>query len=119
MPPGGPASAGRGGAAGSVGAAAGAAGAVATTAAGSATRKPLTIASVALAAATAWLAAVVTDSVTRYRSGPAAAITWRRDVLRIMSFCRNVPSMIDDGNPPNSASDASVDCQLVSCWLST
>ena len=78
-----------GGAAGSAGAAAGAAGAVvATTAAGSATRKPLTMASVALAAATAWLAAVVTDSVTRYRSGPVVAITCRRDVLRIMSFCR-------------------------------
>jgi hypothetical protein len=38
---------------------------VAGAAAGSVTRKPLRIASVAVAAATTWLAAVVTDSDTR------------------------------------------------------
>ena len=73
------------------GAAAGA-GAGAATAAGVAdgavTRNPLMIPSVALAVATAWLAAVVTVSVTRYRSEPDYAITLRREVFSVMSFSR-------------------------------
>ena len=45
-------------------------GVVAAVAVGALTRNPLTIPSVALAVATAWLAAVVTDSESRYRSDP-------------------------------------------------
>src|SRR3954465_12693060 len=70
--------------------------------------KPLTIASVASAAATTWSTLVVTASDTRYLSGPAAAMTLRLDVFSVMLFSRYVPSMNDDGMPLKSASDPSV-----------
>ena len=38
--------------------------------------------------ATTWLAAVVMDSDTRYRSLPLVAMTWRRAVFSVMSFSR-------------------------------
>ncbi|CFS37662.1 Uncharacterised protein [Mycobacterium tuberculosis] len=37
---------------------------------------------------TACDSAVVTDSETRYLSAPEVAMTWRREVLRVMSFSR-------------------------------
>ncbi len=46
------------------------------------------MASVAAAEATTWLAAVVMDSDTRYRSLPLVAMTWRRAVFSVMSFSR-------------------------------
>src|SRR5258705_8204949 len=52
------------------------------------TLKPLTIASVASAVATTWSTLVITDNVTRYLSGPAVAMMWRRDVLSVIEFSR-------------------------------
>jgi hypothetical protein len=50
--------------------------------------KPRTIASVAGAAATTWSTLVVTASDTRYLSGPAVAMMWRREVFSVMEFSR-------------------------------
>ena len=50
--------------------------------------KPLTIASVASAEATTWSTLVVTDSVTKYLSGPEFAITCRREVFSVRELSR-------------------------------
>jgi hypothetical protein len=55
---------------------------------GGPTRNPLTIASVAGASATAVAASVVTANDTKYLSGPEVTMTWRREVLSVMSFSR-------------------------------
>jgi hypothetical protein len=55
---------------------------------GAATRKAVTIASVAGAAATAWATDVVTANDTRYLSGPEVAMTLRREVFSVSSFNR-------------------------------
>lgn len=49
---------------------------------------PLVMASVAFAAGTASAAVVVTESVTRYLSPPAAEMVCLRDVLSVMLLSR-------------------------------
>ena len=53
---------------------------------GTATRNPLMMASVAGPSETACEKAVVTDKETRYFSDPEVAMTWRREVLSVISF---------------------------------
>ena len=85
---------------------------------GTLTLKPLTIASVAPAAATTWSTLVVTASDTRYLSGPTVAMTWRRDVFSVIVVLA-VGALDDRRRHAAEVGQRSVGGrQAGSCWLS-